>query len=99
MDCKSTAVVEANPTSGSSPLAVDFDASGSSDSYTGDAFTYIWDFGDSSPAQTTTTPTTNHTYSTNGTYTASLRVKDNLGAISDPATFLSTLVTRHQPLP
>ena len=82
-----TADVTANPTSGSSPLAVSFDASGSSDPDTGDTLTsYIWDFGDGSASQTTTTPTTNHTYSTNGTYTASLRVKDNHGAISDPAT-------------
>jgi PKD repeat protein len=46
---------------------------------------YLWDFGDGSATQTTSTPTTSHTYSTNGTYTASLRVKDNRGAVSDPA--------------
>ena len=81
-----TAVVEANPTSGALPLAVDFDASGSSDPDAGDTLTYLWDFGDGSPTQTTTTPTTNHTYSTEGTYTASLRVKDNHGALSDADT-------------
>ena len=80
-----TVVVEANPTSVSLPLAVNFDASGSTDPDTGDTLTsYIWDFGDGSSTQTTTTPTTSHTYSTNGTYTASVRVKDNHGAISDP---------------
>ena len=81
-----TAVVAANPTSGPSPLAVDFDGSASSDPDAGDTLTYLWDFGDGSPTQTTTTPTTTHTYSTNGTYTASLRVEDNHGAISDPDT-------------
>jgi glucose/arabinose dehydrogenase/PKD repeat protein len=82
-----TATVAANPTSGSSPLAVDFDGSGSSDPDTGDTLTnYLWDFGDDSPTQTTTTPTISHTYSTDGTYTASLRVEDNRGAVSDPAT-------------
>jgi glucose/arabinose dehydrogenase len=83
-----TAVVEANPTSGPSvPLTVDFDASGSTDPDTGDTLTsYTWDFGDGSPTQTTTTPMTSHTYSTEGTYTASVHVKDNHGAISDPAT-------------
>ena len=81
-----TAVVEANPTSGASPLAVEFDASGSSDPDAGDTLTYLWDFGDGSPTQTTTTPTTTHTYSTNGTYTASLRVEDNHGALSDADT-------------
>jgi glucose/arabinose dehydrogenase len=82
-----TADVVANPTSGPSPLAVDFDGSGSSDPDTGDTLTsYLWDFGDGSPTQTTTTPTTSHTYSTNGTYTASLRVEDSRGALSEPET-------------
>jgi glucose/arabinose dehydrogenase len=82
-----TADIVANPTSGPSPLAVDFDGSASSDPDTGDTLrSYVWDFGDGSPTQTTTTPTTSHTYSTNGTYTASLRVEDNHGALSDPET-------------
>jgi len=77
----------ASPTSGPLPLAVDFDGSGSSDPDTGDTLTaYRWDFGDGSPTETTTTPTTSHTYATKGTYTASLRVKDNRGAFSEPAT-------------
>jgi hypothetical protein len=41
-----TAVVEANPTSGALPLAVDFDASGSSDPDAGDTLTYLWDFAE-----------------------------------------------------
>lgn len=82
-----SAVVTANRTSGPSPLAVDFDGSGSSDPDAGDTLTsYLWDFGDGSATQTTTAPTTSHTYSTNGPYTASLRVRDNHGALSDPAT-------------
>ncbi len=81
-----TAVVTANPTSGPLPLAVDFDGSGSSDPDAGDTLSYLWDFGDGSPTQTTTTPTTSHTYSTEGTYTASLRVEDNHGALSEPDT-------------
>ena len=51
-----------------------------------DTLSYLWDFGDGSAAVETTTPTTNHTYSTKGTYTASLRVRDDHGALSDPAT-------------
>ncbi len=81
-----TAVVEANPTSGPSPLAVDFDGSKSSDPDTGDTLSYIWDFGDGSTTQKTTTPSTSHTYSANGSYTATLRVRDNHGALSDPDT-------------
>jgi PKD repeat protein len=82
-----TAAVTANPTSGPLPLEVRFDGSGSSDPDSGDTLTsYRWDFGDGSPTQTTTTPTTSHTYSTEGTYTASLRVQDNHGALSEAAT-------------
>jgi glucose/arabinose dehydrogenase/PKD repeat protein len=78
--------IAANPTSGPVPLAVDFDGSGSSDPDTGDTLSYVWDFGDGSPTETTATPTTSHTYSTKGTYAASLRVRDNHGALSDPDT-------------
>ena len=78
--------VSASPASGALPLAVDFDGSGSVDPDAGDTLSYLWDFGDGSPTETTFTPTTSHTYSTKGTYTASLRVRDNHGAISDPAT-------------
>jgi len=77
----------ANPTSGQLPLAVAFDGSGRSDPDTGDTLTsYHWDFGDGSSTQTTTTPTTSRTYSTKGAYIASLRVEDNHGALSEPAT-------------
>jgi glucose/arabinose dehydrogenase/PKD repeat protein len=82
-----TAVVTANPTSGPLPLTVDFNGSTSNDPDAGDTLSaYLWDYGDGSPTETTTTPTTSHTYSTKGTYTASLRVRDNHGALSDPAT-------------
>jgi glucose/arabinose dehydrogenase/PKD repeat protein len=82
-----SAVVTANPTDGPLPLAVHFDASGSTDPDAGDSLTsYLWNFGDGSQTQTTTTPTTTHTYSTAGTYTASLRVEDNHGTLSDAAT-------------
>ncbi|WP_243630203.1 PKD domain-containing protein [Taibaiella soli] len=37
---------------------------------------YTWDFGDGSPATTTTTSTTSHVYSTIGSYTVILTVKD-----------------------
>jgi glucose/arabinose dehydrogenase len=79
-----TAVLGATPTSGSAPLAVSFDGSGSSDP-NGDALTYVWDFGDGSSTQTSS-PTTTHTYGANATYTASLRVRDPGGLTSTPAT-------------
>ena len=61
-----TAELTADPTSGPSPLTVDFDASASSDPDTGDTLTYIWDFGDGSATRRTSTPKTTHTYSTEG---------------------------------
>ena len=81
-----SASVTADPMSGPLPLTVAFDGSGSRDPDAGDTLTYTWDFGDGSATKTTTTPTTSHAYSTKGTYTASLRVRDNHGAVSDPAT-------------
>jgi glucose/arabinose dehydrogenase/Ca2+-binding RTX toxin-like protein len=79
------AALTANPTDGLLPLAVDFDGSASNDPDAGDELTYLWDFGDGSSTETTT-PTTSHIYSTEGTYIASLRVRDEQGALSDPAT-------------
>jgi glucose/arabinose dehydrogenase len=96
-----TAAVTASPTSGpSSTLAVEFNGSGSADPDSGDTLTsYIWDFDDGSPTQTTTTPTTNHTYSTEGTYFASLRVEDNHGAPSEPAATVRIDVGNEAPTP
>ena len=67
------------------PSRVRFDGSESSDQDSSDALTsYIWDFGDGSPAETTTS-TTSHTYTEAGTYTATLTVRDESGA-EDTAT-------------
>ena len=46
---------------------------------------YAWTFGDGTSA-TTTTPTTTHTYASEGTFTASLVVTDSRGLASAPAT-------------
>ena len=80
-----TAAVTASPTSGSVGVRVNFNGSGSSDP-DGDALTYIWNFGDGSPAVQTSTATTSHQYNTQGTFTASLTVRDAPGASSSPAT-------------
>lgn len=66
-----TAAASASPTGGSAPLNVQFSSAGSADAY-GRPLTYSWDFGDGSPANRSANPT--HTYTTNGTYTATLTV-------------------------
>jgi glucose/arabinose dehydrogenase/Ca2+-binding RTX toxin-like protein len=81
------AVLNADPTSGSPPLAVSFDASGSRDPDPGDTLAYVWDFGDGSPIVETTGPNTNHTYTGVDVYTATLIVRDSSGT-EDTATIL-----------
>ncbi|HEY0699907.1 MAG TPA: PQQ-dependent sugar dehydrogenase [Micromonospora sp.] len=72
-----TANLTATPTSGSAPLAVSFDAGGSTDP-DGDTLTYQWDFtGDGS--WDATGVTASHTYPDPGTYTAKLQVTDSGG--------------------
>jgi glucose/arabinose dehydrogenase/PKD repeat protein len=70
-----TAVIAADPTSGPVPLTVNFDGSGSTDP-DGDSLTFSWQFGDGSTAAG---PTVLYTYSSAGTYTASLTVTDGRG--------------------
>jgi uncharacterized repeat protein (TIGR01451 family) len=73
-----TAVIQANPTSGATPLTVSFSGSGSSDPE-GGLLTYAWDF-DGNGTDDATGVTTSTTYSTPGTYLARLRVTDPEGA-------------------
>ena len=80
------AAIAADVTSGPAPLTVQFDGSASSDPDAGDSLTYIWDFGDGTPATETTTATATHEYTNPGSFTASLTVRDNHGATSAPAT-------------
>lgn len=77
------ATATASPTSGPSPLTVTFDGSQSRDPNTGDTLSYAWTFGDGT---TGTGVRPSHTYNSTGTFTASLTVRDQLGAASQPAT-------------
>ena len=72
-----TAAVNAAPTTGEAPLAVNFDASASSDS-DGAITLYSWDFGDGNSGSG---QTSSHTYLSAGTYTATITVTDDDGAI------------------
>ena len=71
-----SASATATPTSGTAPLAVNFNGTGSSDP-DGTITSYAWTFGDGGSA---TGATTSHTYVTAGNYTTQLTVTDNQGA-------------------
>ncbi len=73
------ASLTASPLSGTVPLEVTFDASGSSDG-DGDSLSFTLDFGD---GNTTTTNTASHTYTVAGTYTATLTVNDGNGGVAN----------------
>lgn len=71
-----TAVISANPTSGTEPLNVMFDSVGSSDP-DGSIVSYAWNFGDGGSASGITA---SHTYVSPGSFSAVLTVTDNDGA-------------------
>jgi glucose/arabinose dehydrogenase/chitodextrinase len=73
----------ATPSGGPAPLAVTFDGSASSDP-DGQPLTYEWTFGDG--ATSTSGPTVQHTYTSAGSFTAALVVRDASGNASSPAT-------------
>jgi glucose/arabinose dehydrogenase len=76
-----TAALAAAPTSGATPLTVGFSATSSSDPDPADQgkLTYAWDFtSDGTTDSTAATPT--FTYTSAGSYTATLTVTDTLGA-------------------
>ncbi|MGI9283657.1 MAG: M43 family zinc metalloprotease [Endozoicomonas sp.] len=64
------------PYSGNANTAISFSSAGSSDS-DGSIASYAWNFGDGA---TSTAANPSHTYSTAGTYNATLTVTDNAGA-------------------
>lgn len=80
------AQLSATPLFGPAPLLVRFDGAGSSDPDSGDRVAaYLWSFGDGQSRETTGA-TTDYSYPNEGSYTATLRVRDTQGAVSAPAT-------------
>jgi PKD repeat protein len=86
-----TAIATASPTSGSAPLKVTFDGSASTDE-DGSIVSYVWYFGDGSSA---TGKTATHTYTTESTFNATLRVTDNQGASSTASTTIKVQPDLH----
>ncbi|MEZ4695553.1 MAG: PKD domain-containing protein [Rhodothermales bacterium] len=83
------AALQASPLSGTAPLVVSFSGSGSSDS-DGTISSYAWDFGDGSSG---TGVSTQHTYSSPGSYNATLTIRDDDGATGSAA---ATIVVTSQ---
>lgn len=97
-NCAPSAVLNATPVSGTAPLAVSFDANGSTDPDAGDFILgYDWDFGDGSAHANSNAPS--HTYTAAGTYTATLRVMDNRDMYSTAVTKIITVTSSGGSLP
>jgi glucose/arabinose dehydrogenase len=80
-----TARATGTPTSGSAPLTVQFDGSGSSDPDAADTLSYAWDLDGDGQYDDSTAVAPSYTYTSQGVYTASLRVTDSHGASSTVA--------------
>ncbi len=87
------AALEATPTSGTAPLNVGFDASGSTDTADDHVASYTFRFGDGSTPVTQSSPMIHHAYNNPGTYHASLTVTDTRGEESTNAASKDITVT------
>ncbi|HYY43483.1 MAG TPA: PKD domain-containing protein, partial [Pyrinomonadaceae bacterium] len=78
-----SAVLSAAPTTGTRPLAVNFNAAQSSDPDAGDTIaSYTFNFGDGSVV-TQSSPMITHVYNVAGSFRATLTVKDSRGRRND----------------
>jgi PKD repeat protein len=80
-----TAVASGSPTSGTAPLAVNFDGSASSDPDAGDTISYSWDLNGDGTFGDSTLQKPSFTYTSAGTYNAVLKVTDSHNASSTSA--------------
>ena len=79
--------LQANPTSGSPDLLVQFDATGSTDP-DGDLIRHAWDFGDGSPVETGPSP--QHLFSGFGKFHVTLTTTDSMGLVNSAAVLIDT---------
>ncbi len=84
-----TAVISADRTSGTAPLDVQFDGTGSN-APDDEIFDYYWDFGD---GQTSRQAAPQHRYTSAGTYTVTLRVVTR-GGVEDTTETTITVTSR-----
>jgi glucose/arabinose dehydrogenase len=74
------AVAKATPTTGSPPLTVNFDGTGSSDPDAGDVLSYAWDLDADGAYDDSTLAQPSYTYTAQGSFAATLKVTDRQGA-------------------
>jgi glucose/arabinose dehydrogenase len=80
-----TAIIDADPASGPSPLTVTFDGTASNDA-DGDALTYAWDLDGDGQYDDSTAATVQYTYTGSQVATARLRVNDGRGGVGTAST-------------
>jgi glucose/arabinose dehydrogenase len=88
------AVIGATPTSGATPLHVDFSATGSSDPDAGDTLSYAWDLDGDGAYDDATGATAQFTYQSAGRYLAAVQVTDNHGVSATDAVAIAAGNTR-----
>ncbi|MEQ1353553.1 MAG: PQQ-dependent sugar dehydrogenase [Candidatus Acidiferrum sp.] len=84
----SAVAVATSPTSGSAPLTVSFDGTGSVPAQVGDTLTFAWDLDGDGVYDDSSSTTPSYTYSIDGIYEVRLKVTDQRGGsdISAPIT-------------
>ena len=101
--CASNAAPVANlaasVTKGTVPFAVTLNGSSSTAATGANVAYYQFNFGDGTSTPWQVSPTAQHTYSTRGTYTASLQVADNRGLVSGSSNALTITAGPTPPKP